>query len=135
MSWQAYVDNNLVGTGSITKAAIYGAQGGVWAASPGFALQGNELETLIRAYQDPTDIRTNGLHIGGVKYFALNADQRSIYGKQGAGGVVCVKTAQAILIGLYGDGIAPGEATKVVEVLADYLISVGYVSDFPPFFN
>ncbi|KAK9720931.1 profilin, required for normal timing of actin polymerization in response to thermal stress [Basidiobolus ranarum] len=126
MSWQAYVDQNLVGTGAITMAAIYGAQGGVWAASPNFALQGNEFNDLLRAYQDPSGIRANGLYVAGKKYFALNADSRSIYGKQGAGGVICVKTAQAILICLYGDGVAPGEATKVVESLADYFISVGY---------
>jgi hypothetical protein len=41
-----------------------------------------------------------------------------------------VKTKQAILIGVYGDPVQPGEATKVVEALADYLISVSYVSPF-----
>ncbi|ORX99006.1 Profilin/allergen [Basidiobolus meristosporus CBS 931.73] len=126
MSWQTYVDSNLVGTGSIAQAAIYGVQGGVWAASSGFALQGNEFQDLAQAFQDPSGIRANGLYLGGTKYFTLRADPRSIYGKQGAGGVVCVKTGQAILIGTYGDGTAPGEATKVVEALADYLISVGY---------
>jgi profilin len=38
MSWQAYVDSNLVGTGSVSQAAIYGVEGGVWASSPGFAV-------------------------------------------------------------------------------------------------
>ena len=46
--------------------------------------------------------------------------------KKGSGGVVCVKTKQAVLIGMYDDGIQPGECTKVVETLADYLISVNY---------
>lgn len=36
MSWQAYVDNNLVGTGNVTQAAIYGTNGAQWATSPGF---------------------------------------------------------------------------------------------------
>lgn len=45
---------------------------------------------------------------------------------QGTGGVVCVKTKQAVLIGLYDEPIQFGEATKVVEALADYLISVSY---------
>lgn len=40
--------------------------------------------------------------------------------------MVCVKTKQSILIGMYDDPIQPGEATKVVETLADYLIGVGY---------
>ncbi len=36
MSWQGYVDNNLVGTGKITQAAIIGLKGGVWATSADF---------------------------------------------------------------------------------------------------
>lgn len=39
MSWQAYVDTNLVGTGFVSQAGIYGLNGGgVWAASPGFSV-------------------------------------------------------------------------------------------------
>ena len=37
MSWQAYVDSNLVGTKFVTQAAIFGHDGGKWAASAGFA--------------------------------------------------------------------------------------------------
>lgn len=36
MSWQGYVDTNLVGTGKVSNAAIIGLKGGVWATSPGF---------------------------------------------------------------------------------------------------
>lgn len=36
MSWQAYVDSNLCGTGQVSQAAIYGTNGAQWAASPGF---------------------------------------------------------------------------------------------------
>ena len=36
-----YVDSNLVGSGKVTKAAIIGQQGGVWATSPGFAVGGS----------------------------------------------------------------------------------------------
>jgi len=32
----AYVDDHLVGTGKVSKAAIIGKQGGVWAASNGY---------------------------------------------------------------------------------------------------
>lgn len=34
----AYVDNNLIGTGSIAQAAILGQAGGVWATSSGFTV-------------------------------------------------------------------------------------------------
>lgn len=36
MSWQAYVDDHLVASGFVTKAAIHGHAGGVWATSAGF---------------------------------------------------------------------------------------------------
>ena len=134
MSWQAYVDQNLVGTGKLNKAAIHGHDGTLWATTQGFAvntvnnnqINPNEVKTLASAFKDASGIRASGLHLGGVKYIALRADDRSIYGKKGQGGVVCVKTKQAILIGLYDEPIQPGEATKVVEGLADYLISVSY---------
>ena len=32
----AYVDDHLVGTGKVSKAAIIGKQGGVWAATSGY---------------------------------------------------------------------------------------------------
>ncbi|KAJ3026380.1 UNVERIFIED_CONTAM: profilin, required for normal timing of actin polymerization in response to thermal stress [Siphonaria sp. JEL0065] len=128
MSWQGYVDNQLLGTQKIQKAAIYGHDGAVWAASAGFALSPAEATALIGAYKDASGIRGNGLYAAGIKYFTLRADDRSIYGKQGAGGIICVKTKMAVLIGVYADPVQPGEATKVVEALADYLISVNYVS-------
>lgn len=39
MSWQGYVDNQLLGTGSVSQAAIYGLNGGKWAASAGFEVR------------------------------------------------------------------------------------------------
>ncbi|KAI9340306.1 profilin, partial [Obelidium mucronatum] len=111
----------------IQKAAIYGHDGALWAASAGFALTAPEATNLIAAYKDASGIRGNGLYAAGVKYFTLRADDRSIYGSSGAGGIVCVKTKMAVLVGVYADPVQPGEATKVVEALADYLISVNYV--------
>ena len=45
---------------------------------------------------------------------------------QGKEGIMCVKTQQAILIAHYPETVQPGNATTVVEKLADYLIGVGY---------
>ena len=41
MSWQGYVDTNLVGTGKISQAAIIGLKGGVWATSSDFNVSGS----------------------------------------------------------------------------------------------
>ncbi|CAO3690231.1 unnamed protein product [Umbelopsis ramanniana] len=126
MSWQAYVDNNLIGSGQITQAGIYGIQGGQWAASPSFNVTASELQFINQGFGDPAVLQANGLRVNGVKYLFLRSDDRSIYGKKGNDGVVIVKTTQAVLIGLYDDKVTPGNATKVVEGLADYLISVNY---------
>jgi profilin len=38
MSWQAYVDDQLIATGQVNKACIIGLNGGMWAQSAGFAV-------------------------------------------------------------------------------------------------
>ena len=45
---------------------------------------------------------------------------------QGKEGVIIDKTTQAILVAHYPENVQPGNATTVVEKLADYLVSVGY---------
>ncbi|KAI8066547.1 profilin [Gongronella butleri] len=126
MSWQQYVDNNLIGTNQVSQAAIYGLDGTKWASSPGFELAANEVTELLNGFSNSDAIQATGIHLSGVKYLTLRADDRSIYAKKGADGACAVKTGQAILIGVYKEGIQPGSCTKVVEGLADYLISVGF---------
>ncbi|PUU81250.1 profilin [Tuber borchii] len=130
MSWQSYVDTSLVGSGKLDAAAIFSVDGkSVWASSAGFVIKPEEIETLVRAYEGEknlTDLASTGFHIGGVKYFTIMSTGRSIYGKQGKAGIVCVKTKQAILVAHYGETVQPGEAATTVEKLADYLIGVGY---------
>ncbi|GAA93843.1 hypothetical protein E5Q_00489 [Mixia osmundae IAM 14324] len=126
MSWQAYVDNNLVGTGKISKAAILGLQGGVWAASSGYTISPEEQKALTAGYVNSDGVQANGVRLGGQKFFCLQANKESIYGKKGGDGVVTAKCIQCILVGEYAAPTQPGEATKVVEGLADYLRGVGY---------
>ena len=126
MSWQAYIDSSLIGTGHIKKALICGHDGTAWAYSAGFNPNAPELKALIKGFTDNAGIQSSGITLGGVKFMTLRADNRSIYGKKGAGGVVVVKTGQAVIIGVYEEGTQPGQATTVVEKLADYLIENGY---------
>eukprot|EP01114_Cavostelium_apophysatum_P012872 TRINITY_DN298_c0_g1_i1.p2 TRINITY_DN298_c0_g1~~TRINITY_DN298_c0_g1_i1.p2 ORF type:complete len:127 (-),score=28.44 TRINITY_DN298_c0_g1_i1:178-558(-) len=126
MSWQAYVDTNLVGSKCVTKAAIVGLDGNKWAGSSGFNVTADEAKKLVAAFKDASAIRAGGLVLAGQKYFALKTDDRSIYVKQGSAGAICVKTGKAVLVGVYDDKIQPGQASTVVEKLADYLIEQGY---------
>lgn len=130
MSWQAYVDTSLVGTGNIDKAAIFNAEGtSVWAHSQGFEVAPAEIKEVVASYTDKGEVKkvqSDGFHVSGNRYVTIKADDRSLYGKKGREGVVIVKTTQAILIAHYPETIQPGSAANTVEQLGDYLISVGY---------
>jgi len=130
MSWQAYVDTSLVGTGNVDKAAIFNSEGtSVWAHSSGFTVSPTEIKEVVAAYKDSGDVKqvqSTGLHVGGERYVVIKADDRSLYGKKGREGIVIVKTQQAILVTHYPETIQPGAATTTVEALGDYLIGVGY---------
>jgi len=126
MSWQAYVDTNLVGSGRVSKAAILGLAGGVWATSPGFELSQEEQKAILDGFKSVEKVQGSGLKIAGSKYFFLQSTDRSIYVKKGADGAVVVKTKQAVLVAVYLAPIQAAEATPIVEGLADYLIGAGY---------
>jgi profilin len=126
MSWQVYVDTNLLGTGKVHRAAILGQKGGVWATSAGYTLSTEEQRAAIAAFNNPEQAQASGVRLAGQKFFTLQCNPRSLYGKKQADGCVLVKTKQAILVAEYVAPIQAAEATPVVEGLADYLISVGY---------
>ncbi|KAG9549804.1 hypothetical protein KCU61_g8986, partial [Aureobasidium melanogenum] len=130
MSWQAYVDQSLIGTGNIDKAAIFNSEGNsVWATSAGFTVSPQEMAEVVAAFKDTADVKkvqSTGLHVAGEKFIVLKADDRSLYGKKGKEGIVIVKTKQALLVTHYPEHVQPGAAANTVEQLADYLISVNY---------
>ena len=47
MSWQGYVDSNLVGSGKVQKAGIFGVDGSTWASSAGFSVR-RSINLLLR---------------------------------------------------------------------------------------
>ncbi|KAH3761685.1 profilin I [Pelomyxa schiedti] len=129
MSWQTYVDTNLVGSGFVDSAAILDAtNGAVWAKSATFpdVVANKEAAKLVQNFTDPSVPQSSGILCGKLKYMCVKADPRSVYGKGNKGGVVTVKTGKCILVGIYVEPKQPGNATKVVEDMADYLLGVGY---------
>ncbi|KAF9491050.1 Profilin/allergen [Pleurotus eryngii] len=126
MSWQAYVDTNLVGTGKVSQAAILGQQGGVWAISSGLQISPEEQAAIVAAHKDLDHVRANGIRIAGVKYFVTSAEGGTVIGKKGEAGVFLVQTKQAILVAIYTAPIQAGEASGIVLGLSDYLVGVGY---------
>ena len=72
-------------------------------------------------------MKKSGIKVANQSYILLRDDPgRSVYGRKGADSGVCVvKTKRAVLIGVYGAGIQPGNCNAVMEKMADYLIEHG----------
>ncbi|KAK3903902.1 profilin [Staphylotrichum tortipilum] len=135
MSWQAYVDSSLVGSGHIDKGCIVSAAGdSTWATTTGFSVGANELKDIVAILNEgdstsgpaSTKAFADGLHVGGERFVATRIEDGHIYARKGKEGVCIFKTTQAILIGHHGENAIAGNATQTVSALADYLKKQGY---------
>ena len=126
MSWQQYVDSNLVGTKKVSQGAIFGLDGSVWAKSSTLNTNANEGKAIANGFGNPNGFAATGIVVGGVKYMFLRAQDNVVIGKKGQSGVHIAKTVKAIIVGIYDQPIVPSETAVVVEKLADYLKGVGF---------
>jgi profilin len=126
MSWQSYVDDQLLNTKMVTHAVICGHDGNIWAKSADFVVTPEELRSLIGKYADTSLLAQNGVTIGGKKYMYLSSTDKVIRAKKGTSGVHAIKTTQTYIVCVYEDPIVPEQAASVTEKLGDYLIQVGF---------
>jgi len=127
MSWQSYVDTNLVGTGYITKAAIIGIDDKrVWANSATLDLSPEELEAVATAFSDLAKVEAQGLRLEKEKFFTVKATADEIQLKRRADGACLYKTNRAIILGIYEAPIQQTECFAVVSTLGDYFKTVKY---------
>lgn len=107
----------LSGGGQLLHAAIVGHDGGIWAQSADFpAVSDEEVAAIIKGFDDAAAIGQSGLHLGGDKYMVLAGEPgKVIRGKKGPGGCTLYKTVSAIVVGIYGEGVTPGECNVVSE--------------------
>jgi profilin len=126
MSWQDYVDKQLIASRCVTKACIAGHDGNVWAKSEGFEVTKDELAKLVAGFEKQDQLASSGVTLAGSRYIYLSGTDRVVRCKLGKVGVHCMKTSQAVVVSLYEDPIQPQQAASVVEKLGDYLIGCGY---------
>jgi profilin len=126
MSWQDYVDRQLIGTGRVTAAAICGLDGNVWARSGTFAISKEEVVALLNGMQDPSQLYTNGFYVAGTRYIYLSGSDVLVRGRKELDGAHCVKTNRAVIIATYEEPIKAEQTASVVESLGDYLKKCGY---------
>ena len=123
MSWQDYVDSQLVGTGLVKWAAIIGLDGTIWAKSAEFDLTAVESKTFATNYSSVEFFQANGLVLAQTKFIFLSATDRVIRAKKNKLGLHCIKTETALIIAVYQEPTTPQEVANVVEKLGDYLIT------------
>lgn len=126
MSWQQYVDQQLLATKMVSQAVICGHDGSIWAKSEGFTPTPDELKELLAKYADTSALAQNGVKIAGTKFMYLSSSDKVVRAKKGTSGIHTIKTTKALIVCLYEDPIVPEQAAMVTEKLGDYLISVGF---------
>ncbi|RMJ29001.1 hypothetical protein PHISP_00081 [Aspergillus sp. HF37] len=120
--WQGYVDSSLMGSGQFDKAAILSPDfSGVEAASSGFSMPQSEVTALASAFGNSSQVLENGFVVGGDKFFAIRADDRSLYGKKTKEGVVVVRAVSCIIVAHHPETVQTPNAATVVENLVDYI--------------
>ncbi|KAG2346449.1 Profilin/allergen [Suillus weaverae] len=133
MSWQTYVDSNLVGTGRVTQAAILGKAGGVWAKSSEITISPEEQKAITAAFTNKAAVQASGFRVDKQKYFFLSSDTYGedpnlivVQGKKQADGAVLAQTKQAILVVTYKFPQTAQDAGMIVTSLGTYLAGLNY---------
>ncbi|CAJ0575662.1 unnamed protein product, partial [Mesorhabditis spiculigera] len=126
MDWRSYIDDQLVGSGSVTKAAIVGLDGAIWAKSDHFNIGDDEAAAAAQGFVNSETLYASGLKFEGIKYMIIKADHEQIFGKKGTGGFAASKTKKAVIISIYDGTIQPGNCALTTQRLADYLIENDY---------
>jgi len=126
MSWDSYVNDQLVGTGQVSKAAICGLDGSCWAKSSDWAITPEECKKIADGLSNPGNFSMGGIVAAGTKFIYISHTDEVVRGKKKEGGLHITKTKQAFIIALYEDPIVPGQCANTVEALADYLRNSNY---------
>jgi len=126
MSWQSYVDDQLLSTKLIKHAVICGHDGNIWATSADFKVTPEELKVVISKYGSTDQLAQSGITIAGTRYMYLSSTDRVVRARKGTSGVHAIKTQQTFIICVYEEPVVPEQAAIVTEKLGDYLIQVGF---------
>jgi len=126
MSWQSYIDEQLMNTTFVKNAVIAGHDGNIWAASANFNVTVDELKKLLANYDNEDALAPVGARFANTKYLFISKSDRVLRFKKDRAGAHCIKTVQALIVCIYDEPTVPGQCAAVTEKLGEYLISVGY---------
>lgn len=122
-----YVPNLLMvelpSGGMLTSAAIFGLDGILWEKSADFPeLNGYYLASIINGIDEPSELVTNGITLGSLKFFLVhNNPGEDLHGCIRDTYLFAAKTHTAIIIGISQDPVRYGELSARVLEVCDYL--------------
>merc|ERR1711991_897923 len=88
MSWQEYVDKQLVEQGC-DAGAIIGLNGSAWAQSPGVKISVEEGRVLMEGFSKPSLFVKDGVKLNGKEFVFIRNNERSVLAKNGIDCVLC----------------------------------------------
>jgi len=127
MSWQAYADylrtdNKDEPTNDVVGAAL--GFGVSWAAESGIKISNDEWAGITAKFANPNN--GAGFTVGGVKYMALACEDTILRGRKGANAITIFNTGKCHVVGVMGEGGAPGNNGKTVEEMGKDLKEKGF---------
>ena len=133
MSWDSYITDHLMvdlpNTDGLklSHAAIIGKDGLVWAKDEAFPdITEEQVQNIVKGFDDADSLATAGLKLGNQKFLVVQGDPGAVIrGRQGDSGVCIKQTLTAMVVGIYGTGVQPGDCNVLVEGLGDYLKDMG----------
>ena len=125
MSWQEYVDDQIMADGHVKKAAIIGLDGEIWAKTENCDITTDEAELFASNYTNVSHFYANGIIMAKTKFFYLSGTDRVLRGKKSKNGFHSIRTESAIIIAIYEEPVTAQHVATIVETLGEYLISYG----------
>eukprot|EP00667_Euglena_gracilis_P027285 EG_transcript_33538 len=125
MSWQTYVDVNLVGSGHNQYAAIISlADGKLLATSAGFSITPDEVTHLGRLLRSPQEAARGTIVLAATAYPVRRVERDALYGRQGNVSC-CVALSKACLVVAVSRETSPEAGPALCEGVRDYLLCTG----------
>eukprot|EP00668_Euglena_longa_P001211 GGOE01001436.1.p2 GENE.GGOE01001436.1~~GGOE01001436.1.p2 ORF type:complete len:127 (-),score=38.70 GGOE01001436.1:149-529(-) len=126
MSWQTYVDINLMGNGHNQHAAILSrGDGKLLAASSGFHIAPDEVEQLGQLLRSPQEAMRGSVTLAGSAYPIKKAERDALHGRQGPISCCVAQSKECIVVSVSRE--TGTEAGPVVcEGVRDFLVCSGH---------
>jgi profilin len=125
-SWQNYIENNLIGSGSITDAAILQLDGVTLAASKDFVISSEDARFILDGMKDSSLFYKRGVVINGVRHIFRSGSANIVRAEKETRGVYIYKTDKLLIVCTYDMPIKPTHAASAVNLLASSLVELGY---------